>query len=157
MRVLRTALVAAGAATVLFAFTTPANAFPDVTIEGESGTVATPGCGDGGDGPMGPANHGTTTTMFFPSGGCSATYSGHLALIQTADYRLSGIAGVQCGNITITGITTGTARACANNDTPATASFGLGVLVGPLGFTVSWSPDNFIVNLWLDNLKGLGV
>lgn len=151
MRLLRSAVVALGATTVLLAAHPAHAAF---TVQGESASSWTTECGDGGDPAMGPRFSGSTNTMFFPSGGCSATYTGTVGTIKSARFHLSGIAGTQCGLITVSGVTSATADVCVTNDTWAVANFGSGAIVASTGFTVSWEPDSFIVNLWLDYLSG---
>jgi hypothetical protein len=159
MKVLRTALLALGAATVLLAGT-PANAAGVVVVEGESATSYTTGCGDGGDAwDMGPVNYGGRQTLFFPASGCSAEYHTNATAIAAATVILSGQAPSICGVVTITGTTAGAVSFCDANDTVLTLNFNPPVVAVDGHYTVNWTTGPGTAsycNLFLDFMVGVG-
>lgn len=159
MRVLRTALLAAGSAAALLA-SSPANAAGIVVVEGESAVSYTAGCGDGGDAvDMGPEYYGSRLTLFFPASGCSADYESGAQAIQAATFVVSGVAPVICGTITVAGTVTGSAAFCAANDTGVTVNLTTPAVSATGEYTVTWTTapgTPSYANLFLDYLVGVG-
>lgn len=160
MKVLRTAMLALGAASVLLAG--PANAAPNTTVQGEAGSSYSYGCGDGGDAwDAGPVFYGGRTAAFHPASGCSATYSLTTAVtVQSATVLMSGVGGTICGQLTVTGVNSSTATFCAPNDTWVTVSFNPPVATAAGGFTATWATTAgtpSYANLFVDAYDGVGV
>ena len=161
MRVIRTALAAAAAASVLLTGN-PATAAGIVIVEGESATSYTAGCGDGGDAwGMGPVTYNGRQQMFFPASGCTAYYTDTGAVaIAAASVTLSGVAPTVCGTVTVTGTTIGVATVCDANDTQLTLNFNPPVVSADGSYTVRWTtqaPTPRYANLFLDFMVGVGV
>jgi hypothetical protein len=160
MKLMRTVMLALGAASVLLA--SPANAAPSTTVQGEAATSYSYGCGDGGDAwDAGPVFYGGQDTAFFPASGCSASYSNTTALtIQSATVMTSGVGGTICGRVTVSGLTTATASFCAPNDTWVTVSLPNQVVTTGGSFTVTWHTNGGTpgyANLFVDSYSGIGV
>lgn len=160
MKVLRTAVLAIGAAGVLLAGG-PANATGPVVVQGESASSYSTGCGDGGDASdMGPLSYGGTSTMFFPASGCNASYTSSGAVTVTgARVMLSGVAGTLCGRLTVSGTTSSDKDFCETNDTWVTISFSTAALTASGSFTATWTTASgtpSYVNLFVDYFTGIG-
>lgn len=147
MRVVSHALVAL-VATAVLAPGWPAGAAPFLVVQGESASSWS--CAG-----TGPASFGGTQTLKFPSGDCSATYTGN-GLVETATFFLPS-GGEQCGTLTVFGATMASAAFCSTGgSTPIIAGFAPGVLVQG-SFTVMWSPASGASDLYLDRLDGYGL
>ena len=161
MKVLRTARLARGAASVLLA-AGPASAGGPLDVEGEAAVSYTTGCGDGGDAwDMGPVFYGGRVAMFFPASGCRATYATTAARVTTSvTVLMSGVGGTLCGTVTVTAnVQSGSAAVCAPNDTWVTVNLNQPAIAANAPYTVRWNTGAgtpSYVNLFLDYLSGAG-